>query len=544
MPDQTDIPISSFPDAESITNADKVTGLQGNANKNFTFSSILAWFVNAVKSAFVPVSRTVNNKALSADITLDASDVGAQGAITASGILKGDGAGGVFAAVAGTDYQTPLVAGTDYATPGMIPSVPSPSDSTPQDLGTAAAGSSGNYSRADHTHKKPSAADVGAISTNDKGVAGGVATLGNDGKVPSAQLPAIASAAADVTYDNTQSGLTADDVQEAIDELAAGAGGGGVDPETIAPVEDTTTATVAHPLGSIFYLNGILYRALSDIAVGGTINTASGGNAAQTTVAQNFKRTVTLTSAQYSQLSAAEKSADIVYIVTDDNSIPAEVVEYDNTTSGLTATDVQEAIDEVYGDIPSQPSDIGAQDTITASGILKGDGAGGVAAATAGTDYQAPLTAGTDYATPAQLEDKANQSQLAYVESGTTASKAYAVGEYFCWNGLLYRAKTAISSGASFTVGTNCETGVASDWMVHSMEYSGTTGYFGQCTDVVPSGKTLIGVNLEKVNGAVSNNHGWSIYGYSSQTRCFFVFNMTNGSRVANAPVTATLYYV
>lgn len=52
---------------------------------------------------------------------------------------------------------------------------------------------------------------------------------------------------------------------------------------------------------------------------------------------------------------------------------------------------------------------------------------------------------------------KANQTQLAYVESGTTASRAYAVGEYFCLNGLLYRAKTAISSGASFTPGTNCE---------------------------------------------------------------------------------------
>lgn len=51
----------------------------------------------------------------------------------------------------------------------------------------------------------------------------------------------------------------------------------------------------------------------------------------------------------------------------------------------------------------------------------------------------------------------ATEQQLAYVETGTTASRAYAVGEYFCWNGLLYRATTAISSGASFTVGTNCE---------------------------------------------------------------------------------------
>lgn len=52
------------------------------------------------------------------------------------------------------------------------------------------------------------------------------------------------------------------------------------------------------------------------------------------------------------------------------------------------------------------PSSIGAQPTITATGLLKGNGAGGVTAASAGTDYQSPLTAGTDYATPAQLADK------------------------------------------------------------------------------------------------------------------------------------------
>lgn len=52
------------------------------------------------------------------------------------------------------------------------------------------------------------------------------------------------------------------------------------------------------------------------------------------------------------------------------------------------------------------PSSIGAQDEITASGLLKGDGGGGITAAQAGTDYQAPLSAGTDYATPTQLADK------------------------------------------------------------------------------------------------------------------------------------------
>ena len=63
------------------------------------------------------------------------------------------------------------------------------------------------------------------------------------------------------------------------------------------------------------------------------------------------------------------------------------------------------------------PTDTSRQATITASGILKGDGTGGVTAATSGTDYQAPITtsgllkgdgsggisaavAGTDYQAP------------------------------------------------------------------------------------------------------------------------------------------------
>lgn len=52
------------------------------------------------------------------------------------------------------------------------------------------------------------------------------------------------------------------------------------------------------------------------------------------------------------------------------------------------------------------PSSIGAQPTISATGLLKGNGAGGVTAASAGTDYQSPLSAGTDYATPTQLAEK------------------------------------------------------------------------------------------------------------------------------------------
>ena len=305
---------SQFPAASSVSNNDEIVGLQSGANKRFSVANLIVAVRRGLANLFVPLTRTVNGKALSADITLDASDV---------------------SAVPDTREVNGHALSSDITL---------------------------------------DASDVGAVDADDVGVAGGVAELDANGKVPTSQLPPIASTAADVTYDNTQSGLTADDVQEALDELAAGGSASGkADQTTIAPIEASTMASSAHPLGSIFYLSGVLYRALADIAIGGTINTGTGGNATQTKVSENFKRTVTLTSAQYAQLSAAEKAADIIYIVTD------EVVDY------------------------------------------------------------------------------AEQSQLAYVETGTTASRAYRAGEYFCKDGQTCRTKTNIASGASFTLNTNYE---------------------------------------------------------------------------------------
>ena len=246
------------------------------------------------------------------------------------------------------------------------------------------------------------------VSSANVGVAGGVAGLDANGKVPTSQLPPIASTAADVTYDNTGSGLTADDVQEAIDELAAGGSATEkADQATIAPVEASTTATEAHPLGSIFYLNGVLYRALADIAIGGAINTGAGGNATQTSVAMNFKRVVTLTSAQYASLSAAEKAADIVYIVTD-----KPIPEISTSTPQMDGTGAAGSTGEVSDAGHVHPSDT----------------------------------------------SKANETELAYVESGSTATRNYTEGQYFTMGGALYQATTAIASGATFNSGSggNC----------------------------------------------------------------------------------------
>lgn len=52
---------------------------------------------------------------------------------------------------------------------------------------------------------------------------------------------------------------------------------------------------------------------------------------------------------------------------------------------------------------------------------------------------------------------------MATIESGTTASKAYAVGDYMVRNGQLYKVTAAIASGGTITVGTNITAAAAAN---------------------------------------------------------------------------------
>lgn len=119
----------------------KLSRIESGANKTTVDSSLSSTSTNPVQNKVintkftsvqsnidskVPNTRTVNGKALSTNITLSASDVGAlpdttiipsidglatktyvdtkQTKITASGLLKGNGSGGVVAATRGSDY--------------------------------------------------------------------------------------------------------------------------------------------------------------------------------------------------------------------------------------------------------------------------------------------------------------------------------------------------------------------------------------------------------------------------------------------------------
>lgn len=68
-----------------------------------------------------------------------------------------------------------------------VQNVPTPYPNNPARDGTAYPGASNSYARGDHVHPT----DTNLVPKTEKGVAGGVASLGSDGKVPSGQLPAI-----------------------------------------------------------------------------------------------------------------------------------------------------------------------------------------------------------------------------------------------------------------------------------------------------------------------------------------------------------------
>ena len=103
----------------------------------------------------------------------------------------------------------------------------------------------------------------------------------------------------------------------------------------------------------------------------------------------------------------------------------------------------------IGSDIPTWLGDFNSAMTAIDSGI----NAAATSASGAATNAAQALTDAA--AAQNALNAKANTSTLATVETGTTASKAYAVGEYLVYNGILYRVTAAISSGQTLVPGAN-----------------------------------------------------------------------------------------
>lgn len=100
------------------------------------------------------------------------------------GVPAGGTTGQVLKKVSGTNYDT------EWADESGGGSTIEPYTSTPAALGTASAGSSDKYARGDHVHKKPTAAELGVVSTT-QGIANvdKVLMVQDTGKVGLTDIP-------------------------------------------------------------------------------------------------------------------------------------------------------------------------------------------------------------------------------------------------------------------------------------------------------------------------------------------------------------------
>ena len=134
--------------------------------------------------------------------------------------------------------------------------------------------------------------------------------------------------AIDVGYDNTESGLNSENVQDAIDELANA-------PAPITNIEavyEETTALSAHSVDDYICMNNLLYRVTSAISIGDSI--------VVDTNVELVDDGVEGTEIYISNIPSSSGGG-----------VEADDVGYDNTDSGLTANDVQDAIDELDSDL-------------------------------------------------------------------------------------------------------------------------------------------------------------------------------------------------
>ena len=490
---------SQFPFASSISPGDSVVGLKDGANTRFSFATVFSYMQNL----FVLTSRKVNNKPLTADITLDASDVGAvdtadvgvadgvasldsngkvpgtqldlsgkQSTITASGILKGDGQGGVSAATAGTDYGT-------YSKPsGGIPST---------DMTSAVQTSLG---KADTAYQKPSS----GIPSSD--MASGVQTsLGKadtayqkpSGGIPASDLasgviPTVPSAytsnpAMDGTASPGSSGAWAkgDHVHPSDTSRVPVYGlgknllrnayfvGGGTGRGVFPVNQRGNTSYSSNTSGTYSIDNWKVFRGTANLQTTG-LSLAWGGSSSGNYgcyIRQYFDlnsllgRTVTFSAFTESGLHTFSFEVSSSYQIDSDT---IDDWTLSSTTESTLVTITIWRKSQTAKLLYAAKLELGTEQTLCHN---EGTAEAPVWVLNEVPDYEYELyrcmTSTADSTDTYANKTLATEQQLAYVESGTTASRDYLWDEFFWMGGILYRTTKRVNNGAPFTVGTNCE---------------------------------------------------------------------------------------
>ena len=195
--------------------------------------------------------------------------------------------------------------------------------------------------------------------------------------------------ASKVDYDNTSSGLESDDVQDAIDELKDlidQGGGGGTD----------TTYTLSVGTGSD--ADKIVLTPSTGTPDKITVPYATKAGDAETVNGNNVPVYFEGTTERWDALTDTQKKSYDRALITNDYDLPdhmeAYEITYNNTQSGLSSTNVQDAIDEVNGKVITSDATTSTHGLMSASDKSKLNGIAPGATANTGTVTSVGITAG------------------------------------------------------------------------------------------------------------------------------------------------------
>lgn len=306
------------------------------------------------------------------------SDTNKQDKITVSGLLKGNGSGGVSAAVSGTDYQAAgnyMRVGLDYVTAGQKTNTTLGSGATAEGHQNTANSSDSHaeglqtVSSAAASHAegyKSTASGVYSHAEGNATTASGVHSHAEGGSTTASGANSHAEGFGTIANHAVQHVFGAYNVS---DPSTASSSNNGNYIEIVGNGTGTSARSNARTLD--FSGNEVLAGKLT-VGVGPTNNMDV---ATKTYVDTSRQAKITasgmLKGDGQGGVSAAVAGTD--YISSEsDPTVPSWAKA--SSKPSYTATEV------------------GAQPTITASGLLKGNGSGTISAAVAGTDYQAPIT--------------------------------------------------------------------------------------------------------------------------------------------------------
>ena len=130
-------------------------------------------------------------------------------------------------------------------------------------------------------------------------------------------------------------------------------------------------------------------------------------------------------------------------------------------------------------------------------------------------------------------DTKADNSVIAPVESGTTASRAYAKGAHFIRDSAFCTAKTAIAQGEAFTLNTNYTAGTIGS-VIKNTNAITETQVTGNAVDVkfVKSGHTVQVISISNANIAMNQGQSYTINNnleYPPAQNCSFEAYCRNG---------------